>query len=60
MPLFEACDLSIAYAGDGQAAPVRLESVSFGLDAGRVYDLTGPSGAGEVHSAAGLRPDDAH
>ena len=47
MPLFEACDLSVAYAGDGQAAPVRLEGVSFGLEAGRVYDLTGPSGAGK-------------
>ncbi len=47
MPLFEACDLSVSYAGDGQAAPVRLEGVSFGLDVGSVYDLTGPSGAGK-------------
>ncbi len=47
MPLFEACDLSVAYVGGGDGAPVRLAGVSFGLEAGAVYDLTGPSGAGK-------------
>ena len=47
MSLFEACDLSVAYDGQGEGAPVRLEGISFGLEPGIVYDLTGPSGAGK-------------
>ena len=47
MPFFEACDLSVAYDGQGEGAPVRLEGISFGLEPGIVYDLTGPSGAGK-------------
>ena len=54
MSLFEACDLSVAYDGQGEGAPVRLEGISFGLEPGIVYDLTGPSGARLLGSATGI------
>ncbi len=47
MSLFEVRDLCVAYEGDGEKAPVKLESISFALDEGAVYDLTGPSGVGK-------------
>lgn len=50
MALFEARDITVGYSlpsEEGAGAAVLLRHVGFVLEAGLIYDLTGPSGAGK-------------